>query len=55
MRLSCFYDGQAHIYSYSPEEAPKAAKVIASHVAQGRLHPLAGSVLCRMVFEGMRG
>lgn len=54
VRLSATYDGQTYVYSFPPEEAEDAARIIAGHVAEGRLHPTAGSILVRMAFREMR-
>lgn len=52
IRLTCAYQGEAHMYVFSPEESFDAAKVIARHVMEGRLHPAAGVVLCQMIEGG---
>jgi hypothetical protein len=54
IRLACTYDRETHVYEYPPDEAPEAAEIVALHVHEGQLHPAAGSVLCRMIFAGMR-
>ncbi len=54
IRLACTYDGHTHVYEYPPDEAEDAAQMVALHVHEGQLHPAAGSILCRMIFSGMR-
>ncbi len=54
IRLACTYDGHTHVYEYPPDEAEDAAQMVALHVHEGQLHPAAGSILCRMIFAGMR-
>lgn len=49
IRLACAYKGHTHMYVYSPDESYGAAKIIARHVMEGRLHPAAGIVLCEMI------
>jgi|694.fasta_scaffold10828_13 hypothetical protein len=49
IRLTCAYQGEAHMYVFSPDEAFDAAKIITRHVMEGRLHPAAGMVLCQMI------
>lgn len=49
IRLACAYNGETHMYVYPPEEAHDAAKIIALHVMEGRLHPAAGLVLGEMI------
>lgn len=48
-RIACTYNGETHMYVFPPEESYGAAKAIARHVMEGRLHPAAGIVLCEMI------
>lgn len=49
IRIVAKYDGHTHIYEFSPEESMNAAQMIALHVREGKLHPVAGTMLCNMI------
>lgn len=49
IRIVAKYDGHTHIYEFPPEESMDAAHMIALHVNEGKLHPVAGAMLCNMI------
>jgi methenyltetrahydromethanopterin cyclohydrolase len=52
VRLSVTYGGHAHLYIYREGEELDVVDVIARHVAEGRLEPDAGDLLCMMLWGG---
>lgn len=44
--------GETWIYTYPIDEGEAMMRVIASHVVDGKLHPIAGHILTSMVAEG---
>ena len=52
IRIQAQLDDETWVYTYPPKEAAGMLDIIARHVAERKLHPVAGYVLCEMVAEG---
>lgn len=52
IRIRAELDDETWIYTYPPAEAAGMLNILARHVQLGKLHPVAGYVLCEMVAEG---
>lgn len=53
-KVSVRYGGHTFMYTYRDGEESRAVAVVTSHVANGRLAPVAGIVLCEMI-SGEKG
>lgn len=52
IRIQAQLDDETWVYTYPPREAAGMLNIIARHVAEKKLNPVAGYVLCEMVAEG---
>ena len=51
-RLIGRLNGHTYIYTYPPEKSEHMLEIIEEHVIDGKLPPMAGLILSRLVWEG---